>query len=394
MDENRESKENKGSYRSFSRLLILCLLGVVVLCSCGVLVAKSVSANAQPAPTVTPIPELTPEPTSAPTPSAPPLTAVPTAVPTAAPAAVQPATPTDLQPEVYYVKTQKREVGPFADEQAARLALDALIKYYYDSLELGSNEGVTTRIDGEYEITAVAADEDTELISDESALKNLRRAGLEVVIEQTGTERVEVPCKVEDESSAALTKGMRLIRSMGRKGLEDVTTTVKYVNGKKADTQSSSVVLIEMLPMTVIVGSEKPTSNSDPSRTEGEKPELPEGLSLITPMQSAKLSTTFGAYKQSFSYGLDYTVRKQKNEVYASGAGTVSALMQRGAYGLCMDISHGDGVVTRYANLTDTLFEVGDAVAQGDVIAHVAETLHFELRVRGIAYNPRHFLDK
>ena len=65
-----------------------------------------------------------------------------------------------------------------------------------------------------------------------------------------------------------------------------------------------------------------------------------------------------------------------------------------------VEIDHGDGFVTRYAHLDSISVAIGDVVAQGDAIGTLGSSgncstphLHFELRIDGIAYNPRYYLD-
>ena len=61
-----------------------------------------------------------------------------------------------------------------------------------------------------------------------------------------------------------------------------------------------------------------------------------------------------------------------------------------------MIVNHGNGVVTLYAHCSKLLVSEGAKVSQGDVIALSGNTgkstgphLHFEVRVKGEARNPR-----
>ena len=80
-------------------------------------------------------------------------------------------------------------------------------------------------------------------------------------------------------------------------------------------------------------------------------------------------------------------------EVRAAADGVVVSVMERGAYGLMIEIEHQSSVTTRYARLGSASVSVGDTVNKGDVIGYVGHSeeydhLHFELRIRGTAYNP------
>jgi len=66
-----------------------------------------------------------------------------------------------------------------------------------------------------------------------------------------------------------------------------------------------------------------------------------------------------------------------------------------------VDISHGNGLLTRYAHMSKTMARVGQQVAAGDVIGAIGSTgrstgphLHFEVRVNNRVVNPRPFLEK
>lgn len=89
--------------------------------------------------------------------------------------------------------------------------------------------------------------------------------------------------------------------------------------------------------------------------------------------------------------------------VLAAANGTVSAIYQDDLYGTTVEISHGSGLVSCYANLAETpTVAVGDAVQVGDVIGAVGETalcevgeayhLHFAMKLNGKSADPADFL--
>ena len=62
-------------------------------------------------------------------------------------------------------------------------------------------------------------------------------------------------------------------------------------------------------------------------------------------------------------------------------------------------LSHGNGLETYYAHLTESSVKPGDTVTQGQTIGTVGSTgqstgphLHFEVRVNGQRTNPRNYL--
>lgn len=85
--------------------------------------------------------------------------------------------------------------------------------------------------------------------------------------------------------------------------------------------------------------------------------------------------------------------------VRASAAGTVVKADWDGAYGLKVDIDHGNGYHTWYAHLSRIDVRVGQAVFKGQPIALVGDTgfatgahLHYQLMYFGVPIDPAPFL--
>ena len=99
--------------------------------------------------------------------------------------------------------------------------------------------------------------------------------------------------------------------------------------------------------------------------------------------------------------GLDISAR-EGTPIRASAAGVVTfSDGTSGGYGNMVLIDHSDGFVTAYAHNRDNLVSAGARVNQGDVIATVGATgnatgphVHFEIRRRGRAVNPRPYLGR
>ncbi|HZY04172.1 MAG TPA: M23 family metallopeptidase, partial [Anaeromyxobacteraceae bacterium] len=85
--------------------------------------------------------------------------------------------------------------------------------------------------------------------------------------------------------------------------------------------------------------------------------------------------------------------------VAAPSDGTVVFNGTEGGYGKVLVIDHGYGVKTRYGHLSEVFVHLGDRVKRGQKVAAVGNTgrstgphLHYEVRVNGIAENPRKFI--
>ena len=59
--------------------------------------------------------------------------------------------------------------------------------------------------------------------------------------------------------------------------------------------------------------------------------------------------------------------------IYAAARGTVSFAGQRNGYGNCVEIDHGNGLVTRYAHMSRLRAHVGEKVAAGAVIGALGQ---------------------
>ncbi len=86
--------------------------------------------------------------------------------------------------------------------------------------------------------------------------------------------------------------------------------------------------------------------------------------------------------------------------VYAPGAGKVIYAGRNGGYGLTLKIDHGYGYVTLYAHLKKIKVKRRQYVKRGDLIAISGNSgslstgphLHYEVRYKGIALNPKNFI--
>jgi murein DD-endopeptidase MepM/ murein hydrolase activator NlpD len=86
--------------------------------------------------------------------------------------------------------------------------------------------------------------------------------------------------------------------------------------------------------------------------------------------------------------------------ILAAAPGRVSFVGVKAGYGNVVEVDHGQGIMTRYAHLSGYTSKVGAQVAAGQQIAKMGSTgrstgshLHFEVRLNGVAVNPRRFLE-
>lgn len=104
-----------------------------------------------------------------------------------------------------------------------------------------------------------------------------------------------------------------------------------------------------------------------------------------------------GAYK--FHNGVDIGA-DQGETIGAFAAGTVEYVGESDAYGLYLQLDHGNGVKSFYAHCSRLCVSKGQTVAVGEKVAEVGSTgnatgphLHMELKWNGTHLNPAYYID-
>lgn len=118
------------------------------------------------------------------------------------------------------------------------------------------------------------------------------------------------------------------------------------------------------------------------------------------------LRSSFGGRSDPFSgegafhTGIDL-VAPTGTPVHVTGDGVVTSAGWAGAYGKLVIVSHGNGLDTYYAHLSQFLIVPGQEVRRGEVIALSGGTgratgphMHYEVRLHGTPLNPYKFLAK
>jgi len=118
------------------------------------------------------------------------------------------------------------------------------------------------------------------------------------------------------------------------------------------------------------------------------------------PVEDGWLSSKYGKRndpftgKQEFHKGLDFAGKKGSGVVVV-GDGVVTWAGERSGYGNMVEVSHGNGYVTRYGHNQKNLVNVGDTVRKGQEIALMGSTgrstgphVHFEVMHDGKTVNP------
>lgn len=105
------------------------------------------------------------------------------------------------------------------------------------------------------------------------------------------------------------------------------------------------------------------------------------------------------ADQMQFHKGLDIAVA-YGSDVRAAAAGTIIFSGQKGGYGNCVIVSHGNGLATLYGHLSQLIAKVNDKVKVGQVIAKSGNSgrstgphLHYEVHKNNTPINPKLFMN-
>ncbi|MEF8833917.1 MAG: M23 family metallopeptidase [Halofilum sp. (in: g-proteobacteria)] len=118
------------------------------------------------------------------------------------------------------------------------------------------------------------------------------------------------------------------------------------------------------------------------------------------PIVKGWMSSSFGYREDPFTGerawhgGVDFAGR-EGSPINAVGAGVVTYAGERWGYGNLVEVTHGDGYVTRYGHNASILVEEGEIVRRGDQLAEMGSTgrstgphVHLEVLKDGEPVNP------
>ena len=124
------------------------------------------------------------------------------------------------------------------------------------------------------------------------------------------------------------------------------------------------------------------------------------------PVARGFISSYFGARadpfdgREAFHKGVDFA-GSIGDKVVAVAAGVVTWAGERSGFGKLIEVSHGDGFVTRYAHNQRTLVSVGETVKRGEAVALMGSTghstgphVHFEVLRNGRQVDPLSFIGR
>jgi murein DD-endopeptidase MepM/ murein hydrolase activator NlpD len=104
--------------------------------------------------------------------------------------------------------------------------------------------------------------------------------------------------------------------------------------------------------------------------------------------------------KPAWHGGIDFA-GTEGDFVYSTAAGVVTWVGDRSGYGLLIEISHGDGFVTRYGHNKSAQVKTGDVVSKGQAISTMGNSgrstvahVHYEILINGKAQDPLKYVNR
>lgn len=130
-----------------------------------------------------------------------------------------------------------------------------------------------------------------------------------------------------------------------------------------------------------------------------------DGVPRVVPAAVTRITSNFGYRRDPFNRGaamhngIDFK-GPYGSAIYAAATGEVTFAGWKGGYGRTVEITHANGIMTRYAHLSRVGVTVGQSIEAGGTLGGLGSSgrstgphLHFEVRINGRAVNPRPFLE-
>lgn len=176
-------------------------------------------------------------------------------------------------------------------------------------------------------------------------------------------------------------QGQYSVIQEGTEGYREVVAVVQYENNAEVSRDIiKETLLVESVPRILRRGTQTPPT-------------------YVKPIAGGYLTSGFGPRWGTTHKGIDWGV-PVGTSVKASSAGVVVRAGWFSGYGICVDIQHPNGTMTRYGHLSKALVSVGQTVSQNQQVALSGNTgqstgphLHFEIRINGTPVNPLSYLE-
>ncbi len=182
-------------------------------------------------------------------------------------------------------------------------------------------------------------------------------------------------------------KGDSFLEQEGQDGVQIFEGIITKVGGTETDRKATAEpeIIKKKKDKIILVGT-------------AERPKTAATGTFIVPLNRYTVTSEWGGRWGRLHEGIDLAA-PTGTPIYASDGGKIIKANYWSGHGLCVEIDHGNGIITRYSHCSRVLVSIGDLVYQGQHIANVGNTghsfgshCHFEVRVNGSSRNPRNYI--
>ena len=183
-------------------------------------------------------------------------------------------------------------------------------------------------------------------------------------------------------------KGDSFLAQEGQDGIEIFEGYITKVAGEETERKATAKaeVLRKKKNKIIVVGT-------------AERPKTAATGTFIVPLDHYVVTSEWGGRWGRMHEGMDLAA-PTGTPIHASDGGRIIKANYWSGHGLCVEVDHGNGVITRYSHCSAVFVSIGDLVYQGQHIANVGNTghsfgshCHFEVRVNGTSQNPRNYIN-
>ncbi|MDD4169761.1 MAG: M23 family metallopeptidase [Desulfotomaculaceae bacterium] len=196
----------------------------------------------------------------------------------------------------------------------------------------------------------------------------------------------EIPFKVEIKEDDSLFSGEKKVIREGVPGQRIVTYRITRENGLETGREvCEQNIICEPLDEIMVKGSQTMLASRG-------------GTARLNWPCAGSVSSSFGMRGGRMHQGIDLSAG-YGSPITSSAGGTIIFAGWEGGYGKMVEVSHGGGLVTRYAHLSSTSVSTGQHVDRGQLLGLAGATgratgphLHFEVIINGQQRNPINYL--
>ena len=205
---------------------------------------------------------------------------------------------------------------------------------------------------------------------------------------ETGRLKEVIEYKTIKKETDEYYKGDSYLKQEGQNGIQIFEGTITKVGGTVTDRKETAEpeIIKKKKDKIILVGT-------------AERPKTAATGTFIVPLDHYVVTSEWGGRWGRMHEGMDLAA-PTGTPIHASDGGKIIKANYWSGHGLCVEIDHGNGVITRYSHCSAVFVNIGDLVYQGQHIANVGNTghsfgshCHFEVRVNGSSQNPRKYIN-